>query len=218
MVLLMVEAASLAVALLSGVMYSASGRRGWRIALWAAAILLLLPSALGAASLIFFRPTFLPAALLMFLAALFSLSVRWAGRDAAGESRSPLQTPIAPQAPSWTRLLFGVALACAAGASAFFLLSVSWGMALAILVAGSVGAALLLRSPVSAPAVPAAVWCGAVVANIFYGAANARLDDPIFWGGMLEFGAILIVIAGIPALIGVAIGALLSRWLPSASA
>jgi hypothetical protein len=217
LMILVVETVSLATALLSGVMYGVSGRRAWQIALWVAAITLLLPSALTAFSIVF-GPLFLPAAILMFLAALFSLGIRETTRDIDVE-RQPLIQPTSTPAPRHPRrIILGTAVALLGGAAAFFLFSVSWGVALAALAASSVGATLLLRTPLSAVAVPAAVWCSIVVANIVYGAANARLADPIFWGGMLEFGAILIVIAVIPALVGVALGALLTRWIPGASA
>src|SRR5690349_6011505 len=69
MAILTVETVSLALALLSGVMYGVSGQRAWQIILWVAAIMLLLPSALAAFSFVF-GPSFLPAAILMFLAAV----------------------------------------------------------------------------------------------------------------------------------------------------
>jgi hypothetical protein len=216
---LALEIAALMVALLSGVMYSVSTRRGWQIALWGAAIVLLLQFALAVSSFFFIPlPGLPPAAALIFLAAMFSLGVRETTRDADVE-RQPLSQPSSTLAPrSIQRLILGALVALLGGAAYIFLLPVSWVAFLGALAASSIGATLLIRSPVSALVVPVGAWLGAVTANIIYGAVNARLADPIFWGGMLEFAGILIVIAVIPALIGVAIGALLTRWLPATSA
>jgi hypothetical protein len=56
-----------------------------------------------------------------------------------------------------------------------------------------------------------------MIALICNGVARGGFADSIFWWAALEFAGILIVIAVIPALIGVGIGALLTRWLPGAS-
>ncbi len=212
-VLLAIEEAGLLVALLSGVLYVISGRRGWQIALWVAAIILLLPSTLAAiSSFPFFVPAFLPAAFLMFLAALFSLGAS-IGTGNADVERQPLRRPSsAPALPHRGPLLLGAAVAFLGGIAINFVLPASLVALLVALAISSIGATLIIRSPAAALVVPAVVWCGAVMANIVYGAANARLTDPIFWGGTLEYAAILIVIAVIPSLIGVAIGALLARW------
>jgi hypothetical protein len=123
MVILAIEAASLLVALLSGVLYSASSHRGWQIALWGAAMLLLLPSAFAVFAHVpfFFAPTLLPAAVLMFLAALFSLGASVATSDADVE-RQPLIRPSSTPGPRHRRLLIlGTAVALFGGATVIFL-------------------------------------------------------------------------------------------------
>jgi hypothetical protein len=91
---------------------------------------------------------------------------------------------------------------------------VSWIALLLTLGVSSVGATLLIRSPAAALIVPTGLWLGAIAAILFNTAWDAALGHPIFWGGILEFAAILIVIAVIPSLIGVGIGTLLLRWSP----
>lgn len=220
MIFLAIEEASLLVALLSGVMYSASGRRGWQIALWVAALILLLPSALDAFAFFpfFFGPTFLPAAILMFLAAVFSLGARAANGEADVERQPLIQLSSVGAPQARVRLILGIAMALLGGVAIILLFQVSWIAILIALGVSSIGASLLIRSPLSALLVPVDVWLGAIVAILYNGATHAALADPTFWGGMLELAAILIVIAVIPALIGVGIGTLLSRWLPGASA
>jgi hypothetical protein len=216
---LALELASLLVALLSGVMYSVSGHRAWQIALWVVAIILLLPSALDAFfTFSFFVPTFLPAAILMFLAAMFSLCARVANGDADVEHQPLVQLPPMAASKHRMRLILGIVVALLGGAAIIFLLQISWVAILLALAASSIGATLLIRSPLSALAGPIAIWIGAMVALICNGLARGGFTDSTFWWAALEFAGILIVIAVISALIGVAIGALLTRWLPSASA
>jgi hypothetical protein len=57
-----------------------------------------------------------------------------------------------------------------------------------------------------------------MVALICNGIARGGFTDSTFWWGALEFAGIFIVIAVIPALIGVGIGALLTRWIPGETA
>jgi hypothetical protein len=216
--LLAIESTTLLLALLLAlplaVLYGVAGRSGWRMALWGAAIASLLPSAITTFSHIpfFFVPTLLPAAL-MFLAALFSLGAAVptddTNRDADVERQPLIQSSFTPAPRPTARLVLGAVVALLGGAAYIFLLPVFWVAFLAALAASSIGATLLIRSPVAALVVPVGVWLGATAADIVYGAANARLADSILWGGMLEFAAILIVIAVIPALVGVAIGAAL---------
>jgi hypothetical protein len=218
MVFLAVEAVSLLIALLSGVMYGVSGRRGWQIALWVAAIILLFPSALATFfSFPFFVPTFLPAAILMFLAALFSLGVRLTAGDADVERQPLIQPTLMAASQHRMRIILGIVVALLGGAAIIFLLQISWVAILLALAASSIGATLLIRSPLAALAVPASVWLGAMIALIGNGIARGGFTDSTFWWGALEFAGIFIVIAVIPALIGVAIGALLTRWLPTRS-
>jgi phage shock protein PspC (stress-responsive transcriptional regulator) len=219
MIFLAVEVIGLLVALLSGVMYGVSGRLGWQITLWVAAIILLFPSALAAFfSFSFFVPTFHPAGILMFLAAMFSLSAHIASGNADVE-RQPLIQP-SPKAASQQRMriILGIVVALLGGAAIIFLFQVSWVAILITLSVSSIGATLLIRSPLSALVVPAAIWLGAMLALICNGIARGGFADSTFWWGALEFAGILIVIAVIPALVGVGIGALLTRWLPGVSA
>jgi hypothetical protein len=95
---------------------------------------------------------------------------------------------------------------------------VSWVAILIALAASGIGATLLIRAPLSALVVPAAIWLRAMIALICNGVARGGFTDSTFWWGTLEFAGIFIVIAVIPALIGVGIGALLTRWIASASA
>jgi len=215
--ILVVETVSLATALLSGVMYGVSGRSAWQITLWVAAIMLLLPSALAAFSFVF-GPSFLPAAILIFLAALFSLGARVTNKDADMERQSLIQPSSMTASQARMRLILGIVLAFLGGAAFIFLFQFSWIAILIVLAVSSIGATLLIQSPLSAFAVPAAIWLGAVLAVLYNGATHAAFIDSTFWWGTLEFAGILIVIAVIPALIGVAIGALLTRWLPAMSA
>lgn len=218
MIFLAIEVASLLVALLSGVMYSVSGRRAWQIVLWVAAVILLLPSALAAFfSFSFFVPTFLPAAILIFLAALFSLGARVANGDVDVERQPLIQPPPMAASQQRMRIILGIVVALLGGSAIIFLLQVSWIAILIALEVSSIGATVLIRSPLSALAVPAAVWLGAMIALIGNGVARGGFTDSTFWWAALEFAGILIVIAVIPALIGVGIGALLTRWLPGAS-
>jgi hypothetical protein len=217
LMILVVETVSLATALLSGAMYGVSGWRAGQIALWVAAIMLLLPSTLAASSFVF-GPSYLPAAILIFLAALFSLG----GRHTTGDTdvgRQP-HTPSASVAipRHRVRLILGTALAFLGGVAIIFLFQVSWTAILITLGISSIGATLLMRSPLSAFVVPAAIWLGAIAAVLYSTARGAALGNPILWAGVLEFAAILIVIAVIPALIGVGIGTLATRWIPGASA
>lgn len=219
LIFLAIEAASLPVALLGGAMYSRTSQRGWQIALWVAAIILLLPSTLAAfSSFPFFTPTFLPAAILMFLAALFSLGVRATNGDVDVERQPLIQASSLAASQERMRRISGIVLAFLGGVAIIFLVSVSWIAILIALGVSSIGATLLIRSPLSAFVVPAAIWLGAIVALICNGVARGGLTDSTFWWAALEFAGILIVIAVIPALIGVAIGALLTRWLPVMSA
>jgi hypothetical protein len=219
MIFLAIETASLLIGLLSGVMYNRINHRGWQIALWVAAIMLLLPSALAAfSSFPFFIPTFLPAAILMFLAALFSLGAQTANGNTDVERQPLIQSSSMGASQERMRLIFGTVVALLGGAAIIFLLQVSWVAILIALAISSIGATLLIRSSLSALAVPVAVWFGAMIALICNGATHAAFADPIFWGGALEFAGVFIVIAVMPALIGVGIGALLTRWIPDASA
>jgi hypothetical protein len=217
MAILAVETVSLALALLSGVMYGVSGQRAWQIILWVAAIMLLLPSALAAFSFVF-GPSFLPAAILMLLAAVFSLGARETTRDGDVEHQPlmPSASLATPQRRLW--LILGIALAFLGGAAIILLLQVSWVAILITLAISSIGATLLIRAPLSALVVPAGVWIGAMVALICNGLVRGGFTESTFWWGALEFAGIFIVIAVIPALVGVGIGALLTRWLPGASA
>src|SRR5262249_23611050 len=160
---------------------------------WVAAIMLLLPSALAAFSFVF-DPSFLPAAVLTLLAALFSVSVRQTAGDGDAERQrfTPSASIAMPQ--HRMRVILGIVVALLGGAAAFFLFSVPWGMLLAARAASSIGATLLQRAPLSALAVPAAAWCSKCDQHRLWGRERAA-HRPIFWGGMLEFGAILIVIA-----------------------
>ncbi|HEY7021175.1 MAG TPA: hypothetical protein VH349_08660 [Ktedonobacterales bacterium] len=215
---LALEIVALMVALLSGVMYSVSGRRRWQIVLWGAAIVLLLQSALVAFSSFTIIPGLPPAASLMLLAALFSLGVRQTPGDADVE-RQPLMPPVLMAvSQERTRLILGTVVALLGGVAVTFLMPVSLVAILIALGVSSIGATLLIRSPLSALVVPAAIWLGAIAAVLYKTASDTALGYPIFWGGIVEFAAILIVIAVIPALSGVAIGALLTRWIPGASA
>src|SRR5262249_30819664 len=94
----------------------------------------------------------------------------------------------------------GIALALVGGAAVIFLLQVSWGAILLTLAVSSIGSTLLIRrhSPRS----------------LFL----RTLGYPLFWEGVLEYAAILIAIAIIPALIGVGTRALLTCWVSRASA
>jgi hypothetical protein len=183
-------------------------------------MLLLLPPALAVFAHVpfFFAPTLLPAAVLMFLAALFSLGASVATSDADVE-RQPLIRPSSTPAPRHRRLLIlGIVVAFLGGAAFIFLFQFSWIAILIVLAISSIGATLLIRSPLSALAVPAAIWLGAMLAVLYNGATHAAFIDATFWWGTLEFAGILIVIAVIPSLIGVAIGALLTRWVPGGTA
>ena len=221
LVFLAIEIVALVVALLSGVMYSVSAQRGWQIVLWIAAIILLLQFALATFSYFATTPGLPPAAILTLLAALFSLGVRQTLDDGDVE-RQPLMPPVSMPTIATPRgrlgLLLGIALAFSGGVALALLMPVSWVAILITLAVSSIGATLLIRSPLSALVVPAAIWLGAMVAILYNGARNAALGDSTFWWGALEFAAILIAIAVIPALVGVGIGALLTRWLPGASA
>ncbi len=219
MIFLAIEVASLLVALLSGVMYSVSGRRAWQIALWVAAVILLLPFALAAFfSFSFFVPTFLPAAILIFLAAVFSLGARVANGDVDVERQPLIQPSSLAASQERMRRISGIVVALLGGAAIIILLQVSWIAILIALAASSIGATLLIRAPLSALVVPAGVWIGAMVALIGNGVARGGFTDSTFWWGALEFAGIFVVIAVIPALVGVGIGALLTRWIPDAAA
>jgi hypothetical protein len=217
MAILAVETVSLALTLLSGVMYGVSGQRAWQIILGVAAIMLLIPSALTAYSFVF-GPSFLPAAILVFLAAVFSLGSRVANKDAAMERQSLIQPSSMTASRARMRLILGIVVAFLGGAAFIFLFQFSWIAILFALAVSSIGATVLIRSPLSALVVPAAIWLGAVLAVLYNGATHAAFTDSTFWWGTLEFAGILIVIAVIPALVCVAIGALLTRWLPAMSA
>lgn len=116
------------------------------------------------------------------------------------------------------RLILGIVVAFLGGAAIIFLFQVSWIAILIALSVSSIGATVLIRSPLSALVVPAGVWIGAMVALICNGVARGGFTESTFWWGALEFAGIFIVIAVIPALIGVGIGALLTRWIPSGTA
>ncbi len=210
-VFLTIEGVGLLIALLSGVLYSLTSQAGWRIALWVTAILLLLYSALGVFT---FGSILFPAALLMFLAALLSLGIRTTTQESAGITSSPIP-PSSLGAPSHRRpLIFGIVVAFLGGIVIIFLVPVSWIALLLTLGVSSIGATLLIRLPAAALIVPAGLWLGAIAAILCNTARDAALGHPIFWGGILEFAVILIVIAVIPSLIGVGIGTLLLRWSP----
>jgi 4-amino-4-deoxy-L-arabinose transferase-like glycosyltransferase len=104
LVFLAIEIVTLVIALLSGVMYSVSGRRGWQIALWIAAIILLMQFALATFSFFTITPGLPPAAVLTLLAALFSLGVRQTTGDGDVE-RQPLIRSSGH--PLWQRLKRG---------------------------------------------------------------------------------------------------------------
>ncbi len=175
---LALEIVALIVALLSGVMYSVSTRRGWQIALWGAAIVLLVQSALAFSSFVFIPlPGLPPAAALIFLAAMFSLGVRETTRD-ANVDRQPLIQPSSTPAPRpmprpmprpIRRLVLGAVVALLGGAAYIVLLPVSWLAFLIALGVSSIGATLLIRSPAAALVAPVGVWLGAIAANIAYG-------------------------------------------------
>jgi hypothetical protein len=220
MAILAVETMSLALALLSGVMYGVSGQHAWQVILWVAAIMLLLPSALAAFFFVF-GPSFLPAAILMLLAAMFSLGARQT-TGVSDVDHQPLMPPSDMAAPRRRlRLILGIALALLGEAAIIFLLPVSWLASwVALLLAraiSNIGATLLIRSPLSALVVPAGVWLCAMAALICNGLVRGGFTAAIFWWGALKFTGIFIVIAVSPALVGVGIGAPLTRWLPGAS-
>ena len=210
-VFLTIEGVGLLSALVSGVLFSLTSQGGWRIALWVSALILLLSSAIGAFT---FGSILFPAALLIFLAALLSLGIYTTTQESA-EAAPSASLSSALGAPSdRARLISGMGVAFVGGIAIIFLVPVSWIALLLALAVSSIGATLLIRSPLSALVVPAGIWLGAMIALICNGVARGGFSDSTFWWGALEFAAILIVIAVIPSLIGVGIGALLARWIP----
>jgi hypothetical protein len=124
------------------------------------------------------------------------------------------------------RLNRAMVVAFLGGATFIFLFQFSWIAILIILAISSSGATLMIRSPLSALAVPAAISLGAILGAMlgamfavsYTGATHASFTDSTVWWATLEYAGILIVIAVILAFVGVGIVALLTRWLPGASA
>jgi hypothetical protein len=142
---------------------------------------MLLPSALTAFSIVF-GPSFLPAAILMFLAAVFSLGVGVANKDADMERQSLIQPSSMTASQARMRLILGIIVAFLGGAAFIFLFQFSWIAILIVLAVSSIGATLLIRSPLSALAVPAAIWLGAMLAILYNGATHKAFTTPHFGG------------------------------------
>jgi len=116
-------------------------------------------------------------------------------------------------ARDWGLRVIGLVLACLGGIAAFLLIPNPFGVSiLTAIVVGSVSA-LLVRAWWAALVVPAAVWLAAQVPEFVYAVSHARLEDPVWWYGTLEWAFLLLIWLAAPAMLGVILGLGAAAWL-----
>jgi hypothetical protein len=106
----------------------------------------------------------------------------------------------------------GLGVAFLGGVAAFLLIPNPFGVSiLTTIVVGSVSA-LLVRAWWAGLAVPAAIWLGAQVPEFVYAVSHARLEDPVWWYGAVEWALLLFIWLAVPATLGVILGLGALAW------
>ncbi len=129
------------------------------------------------------------------------------------EHHSPALPPSLTTVRDWGLRVVGLGVACLGGVTAFLLIPTSFGLSiLTAIVIGSVSA-ILVRAWWAVLAVPAAIWLVAQVPEFVYAVSHARLEDPVWWYGALEFALILLIWLAAPATLGVLLGLGAAAWM-----